>query len=128
MPPYRGTGLAEASGLSLGYVSKLLDAMESQRLIRREGRTVVDVEWAGLLRQRAVAGADVLLLRSTGSIALRGRRLIDNVPHVAVSQLVLDCLGGPGRMPAEGNSILEYLKLDEESRWRRPNLQEWGKD
>jgi hypothetical protein len=212
MPPYRGTGLAETSGLSLGYVSKLLDAMESQRLIRREGRTVVDVDWAGLLRERAAfysllkahppvamvaqrgvehvlgqlqvnrwdtaalgrpavtgpiaaaavqpvtvggqlmihiesdadarfeairrhlgllpaaTGADVLLLHSTGSIALRGRRLVDRVPHVALSQLVLDCLGGPGRMPAEGTSILEYLELDEESSWRRRNLQEWDKD
>jgi hypothetical protein len=212
MPPYRGTGLAEASGLSLGYVSKLLDAMESQRLIHRKGRTVVDVDWAGLLRERAAfysllkahppvatvaqrgvehvlsqlqvnrwdpaelgrtavtgsvaaaavqpmtvggqlmvhiesdsevrwdairrhlsllpasTGADVLLLHSTGSIALRGRRLVDSVPHVAVSQLVLDCLGGPGRMPAEGNSILEYLELDQDSRWRRPDLEEWGKD
>lgn len=212
MPPYRGTGLAETSGLSLGYVSKLLDAMESQRLIRREGRTVVDVDWAGLLRERAAfysllkshpplgmvaqrgidytlnqmevnrwdarahgrlavtgpaaaaavravtvggqlmihmeadtderydavrrrlgllpasSGADVLLLRSAGSMALLGRRTVEGVPHVAVSQLVLDCLGGPGRMPAEGTSILEYLELDEESSWRRRNLQEWDKD
>lgn len=212
MPPYRGTGLAETSGLSLGYVSKLLDAMESQRLIRREGRTVVDVDWAGLLRERAAfysllksypplgmvaqkgidytlnqmkvsrwdasahgrlavtgpaaaaavravtvggqlmihmeadtegrydavrrrlgllpasSGADVLLLRSADSMALRGRRMVEGVPQVALSQLVLDCLGGPGRMPAEGNSILEYLQLDKESSWRRRNLEEWGKD
>lgn len=206
LPPYRGTGLAQASGLSLGYVSKLLDAMQSQRLIRREGRTVVDVDWAGLLRERAAfyrllkahppvalvaqrgiehvlgqlqvnrwdsttlgraavtgsvaaatiqpltvggqlmihiesdsddrfeairrhlsllpatsAGADVLLLHSTGSMALRGRRLVDGVPHVAMSQLVLDCLSGPGRMPAEGSSILEYLELlPDASSWRRP--------
>jgi hypothetical protein len=210
-PPYRGTDLGKASGLSLGYISRLLDALEDQRLIRRDNRAVVWVDWAGLLRERAgsygllkghppvpmvaqrgvdhvlaqlhmdrwdeedhgrvavtgsaaaakvaplavggqlmvhleevtddalealrrplgllpaESGADVLLLRSTGSEALLGRRLVDGVPHVAYSQLVLDCLGGPGRLPAEAEAVLKHLQSMDET-WRLTSLGEWADD
>lgn len=210
-PPYRGTGLAEASRLSLGYVSRLLETMEAQRLIQRMGRDVVDVDWVSLLRERAAAysllkayppmamvsqkgiehtlsqlqrwdsrdarengrlavtgsvaaaavqpvaiggqlmihmeadtdnkyeavrrhlgllpaasGADVLLLRSANSAAFLGWRLVNGVPHVAMSQLVLDCLGGTGRMPAEGNAVLEYMEHADENSWRLTSLARWG--
>jgi hypothetical protein len=212
-PPYRATDLGKASGLSLGYISRLLDALEDQQLIRRDNRVVTFVDWAALLRERASSysllkahppipmvaqrgvehvlaqldvnrwdeqdhgrvavtgsvaaakiaplavggqlmvhleqasdealhalrsrigllpaesGADVLLLRSTGSEALLGRRLVGGVPHVAYSQLVLDCLGGPGRLPAEGEAVLEYLQsMDDEIIWRLTNLREWASD
>lgn len=210
-PPYRGTDLGKASGLSLGYISRLLDALEDQRLIRRDNRVVTSVDWAGLLRERAdsygllkahppipmvaqrgidhvithlhvdrwdeedhgrvavtgsaaaakvaplavggqlivhleeasddalraarrqlgllpaESGADVLLLRSNGSEALLGRRLVDGVPHVAYSQLVLDCFGGPGRLPAEGQAVLEHLQSLGEV-WRLTSLGKWRED
>jgi hypothetical protein len=44
-------------------------------------------------------------------------RLIDGVPHVALSQLAIDCLSGPGRMPAEGEAVLDYMVQTENS-WR----------
>jgi hypothetical protein len=205
-PPYRGGPLAEASGLSLGYVSRLLEAMAEQGLIRRRNREVVGVDWPALLRERATSytllkahppatmiapqgvqtllrrmsenlgtrvaatgsvaaaavaplavggqlmihvdddtdegigrvrrelgllpaatGSEVLLLRSAGSTAFLGRRHVDGVPHVALSQLVLDCLGGTGRMPAEGEAVLKYM-IDTEGQWRRRGLQEWASD
>ncbi len=212
-PPYRATELGKATGLSLGYISRLLDAMEDERLIRRDNRVVTSVDWAGLLRERASSysllkahppipmvaqrgvdhvvaqlhldrwdeenhgrlavtgsvaaakiaplavggqlmvhveeaddvalrairsrlgllpaesGADVLVLRSTASEALIGRRVIGGVPYVAYSQLVLDCLGGPGRLPAEGEAVLEQLQsMDDASTWRRQSLGEWTMD
>ena len=75
----------------------------------------------------AESGADVLFLPSSASEALLGRRLVDGVPHVAYSQLVLDCLGGPGRLPAEGEAVLEQLRTMGDA-WRQPNLVEWGRD
>ncbi|WP_280905817.1 helix-turn-helix domain-containing protein, partial [Streptomyces sp. SAI-117] len=52
-PPYRATDLAEATGLSLAYVSRLLGTLEDQLLIQRDGRTIRKVNWQGLLRARA---------------------------------------------------------------------------
>ena len=47
-------------------------------------------------------------------------RVVDGVPHVAYSQLVLDGLGGPGRMPSEAEAVLGYMSENEDS-WREPN-------
>lgn len=52
-PPYRATELAEASGVSLSYVSRLLDALEEEALITRHGHSVTDVDWRELIRARA---------------------------------------------------------------------------
>ena len=52
-PPYRVSELAQRSGLSLSYVSKLVDTLTGQLLVRREGRLIVDVDWQNLLRSRA---------------------------------------------------------------------------
>ncbi len=52
-PPYRVTDLAKASGVTISYVSRLLDALEDEALITRDGKLVVDVDWQQLLRARA---------------------------------------------------------------------------
>jgi len=201
-PPYRAGELAAASGISLPWVGRLLEAMEAQALIRRDGRTVVDTDWVGLLRERAATidllkmnnavpmvapagipttlerlarpdispqvavtgslaaraiapravggqlmlyvrgatgepyqlarqlqlipaerGADVVLLRPPNDVVFQGLREVDGVPHVALSQLTIDCLSGNGRMPAEGEALIEYM-TDDESRWRRASLPE----
>jgi hypothetical protein len=207
-PPYRATELAEASGLSLSYVSRLLDALEEEALIAREGRSVTAVSWRELLRARAAQynllkansyvsmlapqgpaevlsllrqgrrrfeqlgkvavtgpfatrkvvpnvtvggqlmlyvppdprhngalemiandlsllrsdiGADVLMLRAANDMIFKGVRLLDDIPYVALSQLALDSLGGTGRMPAEGEELLDYMTRNEEN-WRAPSV------
>ena len=196
-PPYRVQDLAEATGVSQSYVSRLLDSLEEQGLLRRRLRKVEFVDWEALLRSRAeqapllrinsyqgylapngteavlagvpkmsgsqigtiaVTGAaaasavaplavggqlmlytssvnlakvfgllpvdkapDVILLRSKDPAPLRERRTVNGVPHVALSQLVLDCLSGPGRLPAAGEAVLDTMR-GHENEWRLKNL------
>jgi hypothetical protein len=200
-PPYQAAELTAATGISKGYVSKLLDTMEDLLLIRRAGREVVEVDWQGLLRARAEQlsvlrhnpfvgmiapngpgpllesvgalqqegeqivltgsyaarriaplavggqmmfyvpatpngpyelgerlgllpteqGADTLLLRAHDDIVFERTRIADGVRQVAPTQLVLDCLSGPGRMPAEGEAVLSYL-AEHEHEWRIPGI------
>jgi len=203
-PPYRATQLADHTGLSLPYVSKLLDHLEDQLLIRREGRVISDVDWIGLLRARATTfdllrhnpfvgmlapngiapvldaarklsqdvrnsnriavtgpyaaravaprasggqlmlyvphephspdrvghqlgllrvdeSADVLLLRAHDEIVFERMRILDGTPHVALSQLVIDGLSGPGRLPAESEAVLEYMIGN--PKWRATSLE-----
>jgi hypothetical protein len=65
--------------------------------------------------------ADVLILRAHDTVVFERSRLIDGVPHVALSQLAIDCLSGPGRMPAEGEAVLEYM-VETENSWRVKRL------
>ncbi|MGW2355166.1 helix-turn-helix domain-containing protein [Actinacidiphila glaucinigra] len=203
MPPFRAGELAEASGLSFPYVSRLLVALEDQLLIRRDGRVIYQVDWMNLLRARAsqsdllrdhsyqgmlapngipsvmngisslpphgvdgvavtgswaahrvaplTAGgqlmlymaewltadevaddlgllpveenADVVLLPARDRGVFAGSTLFHGVRHVALSQLALDCLAGPGRMPAEGEAVLEYM-LDHQEEWRAISIRD----
>ncbi|MFG2716207.1 helix-turn-helix domain-containing protein [Streptomyces goshikiensis] len=202
-PPHRATDLHRTSTLSLPYVSRLLDTLEDQLLIRRKGRIITDVDWAQLLRTRAretslltpgsyqgflapngvpallqqiprlkteylggvtvsevlsvtgsyaaqrfarvavggqlmlyvgpwlnideaadelgllpvAEGADVLLLNEPDSFVRRRSEFVDGVQYVAPSQAVLDCLAGPGRMPAEGEALLYFMEAHPEE-WR----------
>ncbi|MQT01373.1 hypothetical protein FF041_14410 [Streptomyces jumonjinensis] len=196
-PPHRATDLHRVSTLSLPYVSRLLDTLEDQLLIRRQGRTITEVDWAQLLRARAqetsllshgsyrgvlapngvpallqqipqlsteyvdglsvtgsyaaqrfvqvavggqlmlyvaswlnvddvaddlgllpvTDGADVLLLNEPDSFVRRRAEFVDGVQYVAPSQAALDCLAGPGRMPAEGEALLEFMERHPE-KWR----------
>ncbi|MFE5519889.1 hypothetical protein ACFQ9Q_19515 [Streptomyces virginiae] len=197
-PPHRGVDLQRATGLSLAYVSRLLDTLEGQLLIRREGRTITQVDWLMLLRARAqesglltrgtytgmiapngvpallqqipqlpleyvdglaitgsfaaqrfaqvavggqlmlyvapwlnvddvadelgllpvTDGADVLLLNEPDPFVRARAEFVDGVQYVAPSQAVLDCLSGPGRMPAEGEALLDFMERWPEE-WRR---------
>jgi hypothetical protein len=76
-------------------------------------------EQLGLLR--VDDHADVLILRPHDSVVFERPRLIEGVPHVALSQLALDCLSGPGRLPAEGEAVLQYM-VETENSWRVPQL------
>lgn len=71
----------------------------------------------GLLR--VDQGADILLLRAQDRVVFARPRTVDGIAHVALSQLVLDGLAGPGRMPAEVEGVLAYMAEDE-TRWRQP--------
>ncbi|MFC0861833.1 helix-turn-helix domain-containing protein [Sphaerimonospora cavernae] len=198
-PPYRAGELTEATGLSPAYVSRLLDVLQEEGLIRRRGRGVVNVDWEALVRLRAsettllksgrfsgflasngtdrfldwlrgqcelhaelavtgplaalqlapvtiggqvmlyasanvatniansrdlfsvAQGADVLLLQPPDMAVFVGRRGVDGLPHVALSQLALDCLSGPGRLPHTGEAVLDHMRSHEKT-WRLPNL------
>lgn len=206
VPPYRAGELAEASRLSPAYVSRLLDTLEDQLLIRRNGRIIYEVDWRNLLRARAAQGellrdhsyqgmlapngipsvineirdlppqgvdgiavtgswaahhvaplaaggqlilyvarwltmddvaddlgllparenADVLLLQARDQVVFEGTTLIHGVQHVALSQLALDCLAGPGRMPAEGEAVLEYMSGHQDE-WRAISIRDLQK-
>src|SRR5262249_23767377 len=54
-PPYKLVDLAAASGLSNGYVSRALESLADERLVRRYSKTksVTEVDWHGLLIARA---------------------------------------------------------------------------
>lgn len=214
-PPYTATDLARATRLSQPYISRLLETLTEQGLIRRQGRQIEHVEWADLLRARAEVynllkapsagyvapqgpdavleflaaalsdddalagrvavtgsvaaaavapltlggqlilylgpapqqeagpvdladrtllrqlrllhqthGGNVLLVAAEDPVIFTGLRQVHGVPHVALSQLVLDCLTGPGRMPAEGEEILTYMETNS-SKWRKTILSEW---
>ena len=50
------------------------------------------------------------------------RAEVDNtgVLWAAPSQVAIDCLAGTGRMPEEGEAVLDWM-AEHETRWRRPN-------
>lgn len=71
----------------------------------------------GLLR--VDRGADVLLLLAHDAVVFARSRAVDGIAQVALSQLALDGLAGPGRLPAEAEGVLAYMAEDE-ARWRQP--------
>ncbi|WP_051385371.1 hypothetical protein [Actinokineospora inagensis] len=75
-----------------------------------------------LMRAREVNDADVLLLVSPDSaVFIRPEAsLFNGLLGVGISQLALDCLSGPGRMPAEAEELLAWMRGNEHA-WRRPS-------
>ena len=207
-PPYSQSEIVSATGVSAGYVSKLVSRLADIDLVERTPAAIRDVDWAELLRQRAqqappllaagrfvpmlarrglaatleglnrlapdpntpnsqpwgwVTGSaaanrfaptaptvqlavwvsdlkevrrrlgllptngspDVVLLPITPASVARAQQ-VDGLPMVAMSQLVLDCLGGNGRLPAEGEAVLEWMKSNE-LKWRhRSGVESWA--
>jgi hypothetical protein len=66
-------------------------------------------------------GANVILLRPFDEVAFARSAVADGVTYAAPSQVAADCLRGPGRMPAEGEALLNWM-TDDERRWRLPSL------
>ncbi|MGW3303991.1 helix-turn-helix domain-containing protein [Streptomyces rubiginosohelvolus] len=62
-------------------------------------------------------GADVLLLKEPDEFVRQGSEVVDGVQYVAPSQAALDCLAGPGRMPAEGEALLDFMEAHPQQ-WR----------
>ncbi|WP_460494308.1 hypothetical protein [Dactylosporangium cerinum] len=70
----------------------------------------------------AERGADVLILQAEDELSqLAGTRTLDGIEHVAVSQLVMDCLGGNGRLPEEAAALFDWMRADPPA-WRRQRL------
>jgi hypothetical protein len=195
-PPYGVRDLAEATGLTPGYVSRLLDALDHDALLERAKRGQVEsVDIAALLRRwaenyelfnsndaqpylaargaedalgrisdlptvrtavtgsfaavrvspiaapalltlycddgNALAnaldlipadqGANVVLLRPFDPIVWARTDEDYGVRYVAPSQAAVDCLTGNGRMPSEGEALVQWL-LANEPRWRLDSL------
>jgi hypothetical protein len=70
------------------------------------------------------ATGNIILLQPSNRGPLLGRRPFGAAEHVALSQLVIDCLSGPGRMPAEGEALLAYMATTDTWRHRQGELTE----
>ncbi|MER7166369.1 hypothetical protein ABT336_09930 [Micromonospora sp. NPDC000207] len=66
--------------------------------------------------------ANVVLLDAADESQLeRARQADQGAFHVGVSQAALDCLAGNGRMPEEGEALVEWM-IRNQTAWRRPEL------
>jgi hypothetical protein len=68
-------------------------------------------------------GANVALMRPFDPVVWSRTAVDDRVVYVAPSQASIDCLTGNGRMPAEGEALLEWM-LANEPQWRADSLAE----
>lgn len=68
-------------------------------------------------------GPNVVLLRPFDAVVWQRTAQQDGIRYVAPSQAAVDCLTGNGRMPAEGEALLEWL-LANEPLWRGDSLAE----
>jgi hypothetical protein len=76
-----------------------------------------DVLASGLGLIPATTSGDVALVRSENDGAFERTMFVDDVCCVGHSQLAIDCLSGPGRMPAEGEALLSWMAAHE-TVWR----------
>lgn len=63
------------------------------------------------------AGANVIISEPFDSVVFDRVRIQDGIPYAALSQVVADLLTGPGRSPAEGEELIQWMKANE-SAWR----------
>ncbi len=206
VPPYGVNDIEGATGISRGYVSRVLDRLSDEALIRRESRgPVEEVDWPAMLRRRGesvdlfrantartyvssngaramfealprsavadevvvtgsfaavrkapVAGPALLVLyvvptggvprfdRTATELGLRptdeapdvvlllpsNDRVVedpwieDGVRFVNLPQLAVDCLGGSGRMPAEGDALIDWMQANTDE-WQYASLAEY---
>ncbi len=71
----------------------------------------------------AEEGANVVLMRPFDPVVWKRCSMEGGLRFVAPSQVAVDCLTGNGRMPAEGEALLEWM-LAHEDEWRAGSLQE----
>lgn len=71
----------------------------------------------------AESGANVVLAQPYGDAAFTRRWRADGATYVSVAQLAVDCLTGTGRMPAEGEALVEWMAANVD-RWRGSSFDE----
>ncbi len=77
---------------------------------------------ADTLRLRQVRnGGNVVIARPYDQIVFERTTTTDTITYVSPVQTALDCLTGPGRMPAEGEALIKWM-ADKTSRWQAPAL------
>lgn len=69
----------------------------------------------------ASEGANVVLLAPFDPVVWQRNDTDDGLRFVAPAQVAVDCLTGNGRMPAEGEAILEWMAENEDA-WRLREL------
>jgi hypothetical protein len=69
----------------------------------------------------AETGADTVLIRPDNPVVFARSARDGGLTWAAPSQVAIDCLSGSGRMPAEGNALIEWMREDE-TRWRSPSI------
>lgn len=87
----------------------VLYAMEPRRLADRLGLMAVEF------------GADVLLVRPENDVVFQRAEPDGNLLWAAPSQVAIDCLSVGGRMPAEGEAVIGWMRANEEA-WRLPSI------
>jgi hypothetical protein len=70
---------------------------------------------------RATTGANVVLAEPYDDIVFTRTRSAGKVLYVSVAQAAVDALSGPGRMPTEGNALLDWMRRDPR-RWKADAL------
>ncbi len=73
----------------------------------------------GLLRSEE--GVNVVLLSPFDPVVWERTEFHNHLTYAAPSQVVVDCLTGNGRMPAEGEALLDWM-VKHEASWRAENL------
>lgn len=90
-PPLTNGEIAQAATTTAGYVSKVLDGLDNERLVTKGKRgSVVDVDWEGLLRRWAAAASQT---RSEGErffIARAGAEALTQSLRVEVALVEAD--------------------------------------
>lgn len=69
----------------------------------------------------AKTGANVVLAQPYDPIVFERCREANGVRSVSIAQAAIDCLTGPGRMPAEGEALLAWMRRNQ-PRWRAGGL------
>jgi hypothetical protein len=67
-------------------------------------------------------GANVALLRPFDPLVFERESIEDGLRYAAPSQTAVDCLTGNGRMPAEGEALIEWMETHEDA-WRALSLE-----
>jgi hypothetical protein len=62
-------------------------------------------------------GANVAILQPFDPVVWDRTSVLDRITYVAPSQAAVDCLTGNGRMPAEGEALMQWM-VNNESSWR----------
>jgi hypothetical protein len=70
----------------------------------------------------ATRGANVLLAEPYDGVVFERTVSSGAVTYVSTAQVALDCLTGNGRMPAEGDAVLAWMRKNE-PRWRTASLE-----
>jgi hypothetical protein len=65
----------------------------------------------------ADSGANVIIAQPYDDAVYTRSWKLDGVSYVSAAQLAADCLTGVGRMPAEGEALVEWMRTNE-ARWR----------
>jgi hypothetical protein len=69
----------------------------------------------------ADTGADTVLIRPDNDAAFKGAQRDGGIAWAAPSQVAIDCLAGTGRMPSEGEALIDWMQ-ENEDRWRYPSI------